>query len=108
VPDEETSVFARLIRRIWGDSNKAQEGLMRLSDLSTGGSGRVERVEGESQTRMHLAAQGLVAGVAITLRQRLPSFVVEMGETTLAMERKVAEGIWLRRSSADRSGDSPR
>jgi hypothetical protein len=37
-----------------------------------------------------------VAGTALDLKQRRPCFVVEMGETTLALERSVAAGIWVR------------
>jgi len=43
-----------------------------------------------------LTAQGLAPGVAVHLLQRSPTYVIEVGETTLALERRVAEAIVLR------------
>ena len=42
------------------------------------------------------AHQGLAPGVAVHLVQRSPSYVIEMGETTLALERSVAQVIAVR------------
>jgi Fe2+ transport system protein FeoA len=36
--------------------------------------------------------------VAVHLLQRKPTFVIEVGETAIALERRVAEAIVLKRS----------
>lgn len=43
-----------------------------------------------------LASLGVVAGCTVTLRRRWPSFVVEVGETTLALDKAIAREIRVR------------
>jgi len=40
-----------------------------------------------------LASLGLVAGCRIVLRQRRPAYVIDVGETTLALDADIARGI---------------
>ena len=47
---------------------------------------------------VRLTAQGIAPGVSIHLLQRLPTFVIEVGETTLGLESQVAAGIVVRQS----------
>jgi DtxR family Mn-dependent transcriptional regulator len=56
----------------------------------------VERLSGDPELRARLTAQGLAPGVRVHLVQRAPTFVVELGETTIAVERAVAEVVHLR------------
>ncbi|HEX9843996.1 MAG TPA: ferrous iron transport protein A [bacterium] len=44
-----------------------------------------------------LAALGLVPGVEVRLRQRHPAFVLEAGETTVAVDAELARGIRVSR-----------
>jgi Fe2+ transport system protein FeoA len=100
VPDENASVVARFVRRLFAGNTpptvRADAGPRRLSDLPAGTRATIERIEGSATLAAQLSAQGLVAGTALDLKQRRPCFVVEMGETTLALERSVAAGIWVR------------
>jgi len=100
VPDETASTLARWVRRLFpaGDGAAAPEsdGARRLVDMPTGTRVTVERIAGPPALVAQLTAQGLVAGTTLELRQRHPGFVVEIGETTLAMERSVASGIFVR------------
>jgi Fe2+ transport system protein FeoA len=70
-----------------------------LVDLPTGSSGVIERLEGTPDLLARLTAQGLAPGVRIHLLQRLPTYVIEVGETTLGLESEVAAGIVLRQSA---------
>ena len=56
----------------------------------------VERLEGDPELLSRLTAQGLAPGVQVHVLQRLPTYVIELGETTIAVERRVAEAIRLR------------
>ncbi len=102
VPDESASALARWVRRVFGgDRGSAEQeapadGARRLVDLPAGTRVTVERIDGAPGLVAQLSAQGLVAGTTVELRQRHPGFVIEMGETTLAMERRVAAGIWVK------------
>lgn len=95
VPDERASVLARWIRRLFR-TPAAVAGGPTLADLHTGEQGVVEGVEGDPALIARLTAQGLTKGVRLILVQRAPSFVVEMGETTLAFERRVARQVRMR------------
>ena len=99
VPDEERSAAARLVRRLFGRRAKGA-GPRRLVDLEAGGSGVVGRLNGDPTLLARLTAQGLAPGVKLHLLQRAPTFVVELGETTVALERRVAEGVELQEGTA--------
>ncbi|HNR98427.1 MAG TPA: metal-dependent transcriptional regulator [Planctomycetota bacterium] len=43
-----------------------------------------------------LAGLGLVPGATLRLQQKLPAFVINIGETTVAIDRAVASGIFVR------------
>ncbi len=64
--------------------------------------GRVARVvfiaPGVAKRLERLASFGLVPGTEVELRQKRPTFVVEIGGTTLALEKEVARGIYVRRT----------
>ena len=97
MPDEERSVAARFVRRLFGPRDKKPAGT--LTALSAGSSAIVERLEGEPGSLARLTAQGLAPGVAIHVLQRTPTYVIELGHTTLAIERRVADGIFVRTSA---------
>jgi Fe2+ transport system protein FeoA len=94
IPDEEKSVAARLVRRLLGPRRPR---LARtLADLRPGSHGVVLRIEGDPSLQARLTAQGLAPGVAVHVVQRVPTYVVEVGHTTIALERRVAEAVQLR------------
>jgi len=93
VPDERRSLTARLVRRLLGRRPPAAAGT--LAELPAGRHGVVARLEGDPGLLARLTAQGFAPGVAVHLVQRTPTFVVELGETTIAVEQRVAEAIVL-------------
>lgn len=72
-------------------------GLVTVEDLCGGERAEVVCLAGESPGRRNsLAVFGLVPGSEITLVQRQPSYVVQVGETVLALEGEVARDIVVR------------
>jgi Fe2+ transport system protein FeoA len=94
MPDEERSVAARLVRRLFRP--RPTRAPATLADLSAGASAVIESLRGDPALLARLTAQGLTAGVSVHVVQRSPAYVIEIGETTIALERRVAEGILLR------------
>jgi len=109
VPDEGASRLARWVRGLFAARTPAQaaSGDRTLAGLRPGEEGIVERIEGEPALAARLTAQGLVPGVALHLVQRVPSYVVEVGAMTLALERRVAVAIRMR-PRRSHSGARPR
>ena len=76
-------------------------GLLTVRTLAAGERAEVLCLMGDSPSRRnHLAVFGLVPGSEIRLLQRHPSFVVEIGETVLALDADVAGDIVLKRPAA--------
>jgi Fe2+ transport system protein FeoA len=96
MPDEEKSAAARLVRRLFRPRTRHAAGT--LAALPAGAFGVVERIEGDSALQARLTGQGLAPGVGLHVLQRWPAYVIEVGETTIALERRVAEVIRLTRS----------
>ncbi len=71
-----------------------------LDELDPGRTARVVFIAPGVEKRLErLASFGLVPGTEVELRQKRPSFVIEIGGTTLALEKEVARGIYVRRES---------
>ena len=68
-----------------------------LTELDGGEHGRVVSLAGTKRPGS-LAVFGLVPGSEITLLQRSPTFVVQIGETQLALEAEIASGIFVEKS----------
>jgi DtxR family Mn-dependent transcriptional regulator len=72
--------------------------MTRLSVLPRGARARVVLVAPELRERAdRLASLGLSPGSEVELLQRLPTFVVEAGETRLALDAEVARWIFVQR-----------
>jgi Fe2+ transport system protein FeoA len=100
IPDERASVLARWLRRLLPEPREGERAST-LAELGPGARAVVAAVGGDSALRARLTAQGLAPGVVVRLVQRTPAFVVDVGETTLAFERRVAEAITLRTSTQE-------
>jgi len=98
MPDESKSGAARLIRRLFRRAPSLGATSGSLAELPAGAIGVVERLEGPPDLLARLTAQGLAPGVAVHLLQRLPTFVIEVGETTIGLEKQVAAAIVMRAS----------
>jgi len=75
--------------------------LMTVRELGGGDHAEVVHLEAEDEGRSNaLAVFGLVPGSEVMLVQRHPSFVLQVGETMLALDAEVAGSIVVRRSAA--------
>lgn len=69
-------------------------GLRAVTRIPTGGRARVVHIEFDDGERLvRLSSLGIVPGAILELLQRLPTFVVRTGETTVALDREIAGGI---------------
>jgi len=65
-----------------------------LSRLDTGTSGTVVRIVSTAPDRVvKLSSLGVMPGVLIRLVQRHPAVVLQIAETTIAVDREVADEI---------------
>ncbi len=64
-----------------------------LVDVKPGLTVLVHHVEATPSRIDKLAALGILPGVELVVHQRKPVIVVEVGETVLALEHDLAEGI---------------
>jgi Fe2+ transport system protein FeoA len=95
MPDEEKSVASRLVRRLL---TRRSRHAGTLAELPAGATAVVESIGGDPALQARLTAQGLAPGVAVHVVQRVPTHVVEVGETTIAIEHRVAAVVKLRQS----------
>jgi len=94
MPDEERSTAARLVRLLFRPRPRRTAGC--LSDLPAGATAVIDRIEGDPALQARLTAQGLAPGVELHVVQRTPTHVIDIGQTTVAVERRVADAIFVR------------
>jgi DtxR family Mn-dependent transcriptional regulator len=71
-----------------------------LGDLEPGKEARIVFIAPGVVRRLdRLGSYGVVPGTVLTLRQKRPSFVIEVGGTALALEKEVAGEIFVRREA---------
>lgn len=72
----------------------------RLSDLRLGESGTIVFMAPDSKSRLaRLSGLGVIPGVTLRLVQKRPSVVVEIEATTLALDRIIADEIYVKRTA---------
>ena len=64
-----------------------------LAKMTSGERGIVSEIRATAARVDKLAALGILPGVEVRVQQNRPVVVVELGETVLAIEREMAEGI---------------
>lgn len=65
-----------------------------LADLSTGDHARVVSVEEASETaRRRLRSLGIIPGEEVILEQRVPTYVVRVGHTRVALDWETARCV---------------
>ncbi|MBK8576209.1 MAG: metal-dependent transcriptional regulator [Elusimicrobia bacterium] len=70
-----------------------------LSRMAAGESGRVAYLQLKDHPELHrLLALGVIPGTPLHLHQTFPAFVVEVGESQLALESSIAARIFVRRA----------
>lgn len=68
-----------------------------LPAFDLGGTGRIVFIAPKFHDRMdRLAALGVIPGSTLRLRQRSPSYVIEVGETTIALDPEIASEIYVK------------
>jgi len=71
-----------------------------LTGLPPGVEGRIAFIAPSASKRLdRLVSFGVVPGTVVLLRQKQPSFVIEVGGTSLALEEDLAREIYVRRES---------
>ncbi len=76
---------------------KVEPLIARLCDLAPGERGKVVLLAPRHRERLEqLTDLGVTPGAVLVLKQRKPSFVVEVDRTLLALEDDIAAGIYLR------------
>ena len=69
-----------------------------LDDLGLGKEGRIVFIVPKSHQRLdRLTPLGVVPGSVIRLHQKNPSYVLQIGETTLALDKDIVKDIYVRR-----------
>jgi DtxR family Mn-dependent transcriptional regulator len=71
--------------------------VMQLKELDVGSKGRIVFIVPSENSRLErLASMGIVPGTIIKLKQKRPSFVLEIDETTLAVDGLIADEIYVK------------
>ncbi|MEE8329254.1 MAG: metal-dependent transcriptional regulator [Thermodesulfovibrionia bacterium] len=71
--------------------------VMQLKELEVGSKGRIIFIAPSENSRLErLASLGIIPGSIIKLKQKRPSFVLEVDETTLAIDLAIADGIYIK------------
>lgn len=69
-----------------------------LKDMEIGQSGKIVFIIPSSHSRLdRLGSLGIVPGSIIRLHQKRPSFVIEIGETTLAIDYDITKEIYVKK-----------
>jgi len=86
--------LSALLARFFARRSHAHTHDMTLADAGTGQRLRVVSLgKGAHERLARLAAFGIAEGCELTLRQRHPALVVEVGETTLALDAALAREV---------------
>ncbi len=71
--------------------------VMQLKELEVGTHGRIVFIAPTENSRLErLASLGIIPGSIVKLKQKKPSFVISLDETTLAIDASIAEGIYVK------------
>lgn len=75
-----------------------------LLDLRLGEQARIVFITPKALGSLdRIATLGVVPGASIRLRQKRPSVVLEVGQTTIALDRQIAADVYVRRPAAEDS-----
>ncbi len=69
-----------------------------LEELGLGEKGRIVFIAPKSHQRLdRLSTMGIVPGSILRMHQKNPSFVLQIGETTIALDRDIVRNIYVKR-----------
>lgn len=79
-------------------SNAVEPLVQRLDTLAVGNTARIAYIVPRDPERLvRLSNLGIVPGATIRLRQRRPATVISIGETTLAIDRDIADELYVKK-----------
>jgi DtxR family Mn-dependent transcriptional regulator len=68
-----------------------------LNDLGVGEQGTITFITPRYRSRLHqLSSLGVIPGTMVRLQQRHPTCVIQVGESTIAMDRELSRNIFVR------------
>lgn len=71
--------------------------VVQLKDLNVGSQGRIVFIAPTADTKIErLASLGVIPGSIVKLKQKIPSVVLKIDETVLAIDSAIAEGIYVK------------
>jgi DtxR family Mn-dependent transcriptional regulator len=71
--------------------------LICLRDLPVGQRAKLVYMSSSSHKRLdQLTSVGLLPGVIVQLHQRRPAFVIDVGQSSLALDEEIVSGIYVR------------
>jgi DtxR family Mn-dependent transcriptional regulator len=72
--------------------------VMPLNELHPGEEGRIVFIAPKNHTRLdRLSTMGIIPGSIVRLHQKRPSYVLEIGETTLAVDGEIVREIYVKK-----------
>ncbi len=101
---------ARAARRTVGPADPPEKagqarGAHPLPRLGLGERARIVSLVPQDPRRLaRLVGLGVVPGARVLLRQKHPAVVISVGETLIALDANVAEGIYVRRADSGGEG----
>jgi DtxR family Mn-dependent transcriptional regulator len=70
-----------------------------LEELGLGEEGRIVFIAPRSHQRLdRLSSMGIVPGSILRMHQKHPSYVLQIGETTLALDGEVVKDIYVKKA----------
>jgi DtxR family Mn-dependent transcriptional regulator len=80
-------------------SNAVEPLVQPLDRLAVGDSARIAYIVPKDPDRLvRLSDLGVIPGATIRLRQKRPAVVIGIGETTLALDREIAEELYVKKT----------
>ncbi len=88
-------------------AREVQPVLMCLRDLPVGQRARLVYMSSSSHKRLdQLSSVGLLPGTIVQLHQRRPAFVIDVGQTSLALDEQIVSGVYVRPISEARESEN--
>ncbi|NIM45283.1 MAG: DtxR family iron (metal) dependent repressor [Nitrososphaeria archaeon] len=82
------------------DRERVERIVAPLSAFHPGQSGKIAYIHTRIRERLQkLMVMGVLPGESITLIQRFPSYIFQVGQTQIAVDEEIAESIYVRRAS---------
>jgi Fe2+ transport system protein FeoA len=97
--------IAGWLRRLLGaEGETAPSAVVPLADAPAGRALVVDRVDLPPGVAAQLTLLGVAGGTRLELQQRFPAYVVTLDGGEVALERSVAESVWVRAEARTEAG----